>query len=146
MSYANLLRIAIRALVRNRLRAILTMLGIIIGVAAVIAMLAIGEGSKQKIRSDLSKMGTNMLMIMPNWQRRAGVNLGSGSSNVLKYSDVEAIRKEGTAIKAVSPEVRANGQVIYGNQNAQTTIYGISEEYLSIRKIEIKSGRIFTAN
>ncbi len=146
MSYSNLLRIAVRALVRNRLRAILTMLGIIIGVASVIAMLAIGEGSKQNIRKEMSNMGTNLLMVMPNFQRRGGVSLGSSSSNTLKYSDVVALRIQATAIAAVSPEVRATGQVIYGNQNTQTTIYGVSEEYLGIKKLELNSGRIFTSN
>jgi putative ABC transport system permease protein len=146
MSYSNLFIIAIRALIKNRLRAILTMLGIIIGVASVIAMLAIGEGSKQKIRKEMSNMGTNLLMIMPNFQRRGGVSLGTSSSMVLKYSDVVALRNEATAIAAVSPEIRANGQVIYGNQNTQTTVYGASEEYLGIKKLTIKSGRIFTAN
>lgn len=146
MSYSNLLRIAIRALVRNRLRAILTMLGIIIGVASVIAMLAIGEGSKQNIRQEMSNMGTNLLMVMPNFQRRGGVSLGSSGSNALKYSDVVALRNQATAIAAVSPEVRANGQVIFGNQNTQTTMYGVSEEYLGIKKLVLKSGRVFTSN
>lgn len=146
MSYRNLLIIAVRALVRNRLRAILTMLGIIIGVASVIAMLAIGEGSKQNIRKEMSNMGTNLLMVMPNFQRRGGVSLGSSSSNALKYSDVVALRNQATAIAAVSPEVRASGQVIYGNQNTQTTMYGVSEEYLGIKKLELKSGRVFTSN
>jgi putative ABC transport system permease protein len=122
------------------------MLGIIIGVASVIAMLAIGEGSKQSIRAQMSDMGTNLLMIMPNFQRRGGVSLGSSSSNALKYSDVVALRNEATAIAAVSPEVRASGQVIYGNMNTQTTVYGVSEEYLGIRKLTITSGRIFNAN
>jgi putative ABC transport system permease protein len=146
MSYRNLLIIAIRALVRNRLRAILTMLGIIIGVASVIAMLAIGEGSKQKMRTEMSKMGTNLLMVMPNFQRRGGVSLGASTSMSLKYSDVVALRNEATAIAAVSPEIRASGQVIYGNQNTQTTVYGVSEEYLGIKKLVLKSGRLFTSN
>jgi putative ABC transport system permease protein len=146
MNYSNLFRIAVRALVRNKLRAFLTMLGIVIGVASVIAMLAIGEGSKQNIRQQMSSMGTNMIIVMPNFQRRGGVSLGASSSMALKYSDVEALRNEATALSAISPEVRANGQVIYGNQNTQTTIYGISAEYLSIRKIDIKSGRLFNAN
>jgi len=146
MNYSNLFRIAIRALVRNKLRAFLTMLGIIIGVASVIAMLAIGEGSKQKIRGQISSMGTNMVMVMPNFQRRGGVSLGSSSSMALKYTDVVALRTEATDISAVSPEVRASGQVIYSNQNTQTTIYGVSEEYLSIKKLEVISGRFFNAN
>ena len=146
MNYSNLFRIAIRALIRNKLRAFLTMLGIIIGVASVIAMLAIGEGSKQKIRGQISSMGTNMVMVMPNFQRRGGVSLGSSSSMALKYTDVVALRSEATDISSVSPEVRASGQVIYSNQNTQTTIYGVSEEYLSIKKLEIISGRFFNAN
>ena len=145
MHYANLFRIAIRALVRNKLRAFLTMLGIIIGVASVIAMLAIGEGSKANIRKEMSSMGTNMVMVMPNSQRRGGVSLGASSSMALKYSDVEAIRNEAVSVASVSPEVRASGQVIYSNQNTQTTIYGVSEDYLKIKKLEIESGRIFNS-
>jgi putative ABC transport system permease protein len=145
MHYANLFRIAIRALVRNKLRAFLTMLGIIIGVASVIAMLAIGEGSKASIRKQMSSMGTNMVMVMPNFQRRGGVSLGASSSMALKYSDVEAIRNDAVSVSGVSPEVRASGQVIYSNQNTQTTIYGVTEEYLKIRKLDVQSGRIFNA-
>ncbi len=145
MSFSNLIKIAVRALVRNRLRAILTMLGIIIGVASVIAMLALGEGSKRSMQQEMSEMGTNMLMVMPNFQRRGGVSLGSSSSTAMKMSDVEALRNEATYLSAVSPEIRASGQVIYSNQNTQTTIYGVSEEYMEIRKLEISSGRIFNA-
>jgi len=144
MNLMNLFRIAIRALFRNKMRAFLTMLGIIIGVASVIAMLAIGEGSKRSITDEMSSMGSNMVMIMPNFQRRGGVSLGASSSMALKYSDVKAIRNEAVSISAVSPTVNANGQVIYGNQNTQTSIYGISEEYIDIRKLKIESGRIFS--
>jgi len=146
MNYSNLFRIAIRALIRNKLRAFLTMLGIIIGVASVIAMLAIGEGSKVNITKEMSSMGTNMVMVMPNTQRRGGVSLGASSSMVLKYSDVEAIRNEASSVAAVSPEVRASGQVIFSNQNTQTTIYGVTEDYLSIKKLEILSGRVFNSS
>ena len=146
MNYKNLFKIAARALVRNKLRAILTMLGIIIGVASVIAMLAIGEGSKRSITDEMSSMGTNMIMIMPNMQMRGGVSLGASSSMALKMSDVEAIRNEAVYLSEVSPQVNASGQVIYGNQNTLTTVYGVSEEYLSIRKLTIASGRVFTSN
>jgi putative ABC transport system permease protein len=146
MNYSNLFRIAIRALIRNKLRAILTMLGIIIGVASVIAMLAIGEGSKQKMRKEISSMGTNMVMVVPNMVRINGVTLGNQNSMALKYSDIVSIRNEAADITMVSPEVRASGQVIYGNENYQTTIYGVSDEYLSIRKLEIASGRVFNEN
>jgi putative ABC transport system permease protein len=121
------------------------MLGIIIGVASVIAMLGLGEGSKREMRAELSEMGTNMIMIMPNFQRRGGVNLGASSSNALRMTDVSALRNEATSVASVSPEVRANGQVIYSNQNTQTTIYGVSEEYLEIRKLTLESGRLFTS-
>lgn len=143
MNLTNLFRIAIRALFRNKMRAFLTMLGIIIGVASVIAMLAIGEGSKRSITEEMSSMGSNLIMIMPNFQQRGGVNLGASSSMALKYSDVTAIRNEAALITAASPTVNANGQVIYGNKNTQTSIYGVSEEYLDIRKLKIATGRIF---
>lgn len=145
MNISNLFKIAIRALVRNKLRAILPMLGIIIGVASVIAMLAIGEGSKKNIQDQMSSMGTNLIMIMPNMQQRGGVSLGASSSMVLKMSDVEALRNEATALSEVSPQVSASGQVIFGNQNTRTTVYGVSEEYLAIRKLKIESGRIFNS-
>jgi putative ABC transport system permease protein len=145
MNFKNLLKIAIRALVRNKLRAFLTMLGIIIGVASVIAMLAIGEGSKKNIQDQMSSMGTNLIMIMPNMQQRGGVSLGASSSMVLKMTDVETLRNEAAALSEVSPQISANGQVIYGNQNTRTTVYGVSEEYLSIRKLKIASGRIFNS-
>jgi putative ABC transport system permease protein len=145
MNFKNLLKIAIRALVRNKLRAFLTMLGIIIGVASVIAMLAIGEGSKKNIQEQMSSMGTNLIMIMPNMQQRGGVSLGASSSMALKMTDVEALRNEATALSEVSPQISASGQVIYGNQNTRTTVYGVSEEYLAIRKLKIESGRIFNS-
>ena len=146
MNIKNLLKIAARALVRNKLRAFLTMLGIIIGVASVIAMLAIGEGAKRNIQNEMSSMGTNLIMIMPNMQQRGGVSLGASSSMVLKMTDVDALRNEATALSEVSPQVVASGQVIYGNQNTQTSVYGVTEEYLSIRKLTIENGRIFNSN
>jgi putative ABC transport system permease protein len=146
MNYSNLFKIAIRALIRNKLRAILTMLGIVIGVASVIAMLAIGEGSKQSIRTKMSAMGTNMVIVVPAFRAARGVNIGASGSNSLKYNDVVNLRNDAVNLTAVSPEVRAAAQVIYGNENTQTTIYGVSEEYLSIRKLKIKSGRLFSSN
>jgi putative ABC transport system permease protein len=122
------------------------MLGIVIGVASVIAMLAIGEGSKQSIRTEMSSLGTNMIIIVPAFRAARGVNIGASGSNALKYSDVVDLRNDAVNLSAVSPEVRAAAQVIFGNENTQTTIYGVSEEYFTIRKLEIKSGRIFSAN
>lgn len=144
MNYRNLFKIAVRALFRNKLRAILTMLGIIIGVASVIAMLAIGEGSKKSITEQMSSMGTNLIMIMPDMQSRGGVSLGSSGSSALKYSDVVILRNESLFLSAISPEVRTSDQVIYGNENTLTTIYGVSNEYLSIRKLKVRTGRMFT--
>ncbi len=143
MNYSNLFKIAVRALIRNKLRAILTMLGIVIGVASVIAMLAIGEGSKQSIREKMSSMGTNMIIIMPI--TNGGLNIGAKSLLSMKYSDVESLRNEAVNLTSVSPEVRVNVEVIYGNENTQTTIHGVSEEYFTIRKLGIKSGRLFNS-
>jgi putative ABC transport system permease protein len=143
MNYSILFKIAVRALIRNKLRAILTMLGIVIGVASVIAMLAIGEGSKQSIREKMSSMGTNMIIIMPI--TNGGLNIGAKSLLSMKYSDVESLRNEAVNLTLVSPEVRVNVEVIYGNENTQTTIHGVSEEYFTIRKLGIKSGRLFNS-
>lgn len=144
MNYTNLFRIAVRALVRNKLRAILTMLGIVIGVASVIAMLAIGEGSKQNIRSQISSMGTNMIIVVPITNGR--VTLGPSGLTAMKYKDVETLRNEAVNLASASPEVRVTGRAIYGNENTETQIYGVSEEYLAIRKLEIETGRLFNSN
>lgn len=144
MNYKNLIKIALNALQRNKMRAFLTMLGIIIGVASVIAMLAIGQGSKKSIQDQVSSMGSNMLFVMPGQQQFGGVQMGNTSSKSLTLADVEALKTQGTAISKVSPEVRSSGQVIYGNENAPTTIYGTNNDYLDIRKVSVKSGRKFT--
>lgn len=144
MNYSNLIKIAKNALVRNKFRAFLTMLGIIIGVASVIAMLAIGEGSKQSIQGQMSSMGSNLVFIMPGSQQRGGVMMGNSGSQSLRLADVEAIRMQCPAITAVSPEVRTSGQVVFGNLNWPTSIYGSNAEYLGIKKIEVESGRVFT--
>lgn len=144
MNYSNLIKIAKNALVRNKFRAFLTMLGIIIGVASVIAMLAIGEGSKQSIQGQMSSMGSNLVFIMPGSQQRGGVMMGNSGSQSLRLADVEAIRQQCPDITAVSPEVRTSGQVVFGNLNWPTSIYGSNAEYLGIKKIEVESGRVFT--
>lgn len=144
MNYTNLTKIALNALRRNKVRAFLTMLGIIIGVASVIAMLAIGEGSKRSIQDQVSSMGTNLLFIMPGSQARGGVMLGNASAKSLTMDDITVIRKNCPSIIMVSPEVRGAGQVIFGPDNAPTTIYGVNEEYLSIKKMKVASGRMFT--
>lgn len=144
MNYSNLIKIAVGALQRNKMRSFLTMLGIIIGVASVISMLAIGQGSKKSIQDQVSGMGSNLINVMPGGQFRGGVQLGNTSSKSLTLEDVEAIRMQSTAISKISPEVRSSGQAINGNKNAPTTIYGTNTEYLEIRKVTVKSGRTFT--
>ena len=129
---------------RNKLRAFLTMLGIIIGVASVIAMLGIGQGSKMSIQKQISSMGTNMVFVMPGSQQRGGVQFGNTSAQSLQEKDVTAIKNECTSISAVSPEVRTGGQAVFGNMNWPTTLYGGNVDYFNIRKIEVQSGRIYT--
>jgi putative ABC transport system permease protein len=144
MNYSNLLKIAVVALRRNKLRTFLTMLGIIIGVASVIAMLAIGQGSKKSIQDQVSGMGSNLIIIFPGSQSRGGVQMGFGSSQSLTLNDVMAIGSQCPSVSMVSPEVRGSGQTIYGNQNTPTTLYGGSISYLDIKKIAVKAGRMFT--
>jgi len=144
MNYVNLMRIAIRALKRNKTRTFLTMLGILIGVASVIAMLAIGQGSKASIQTQLSSMGTNMIFVMPGSMFRGGVQMGPSNMQSLKITDMEAIEKNCPDVTMVSPEVRTSGQSIYSNKNWPTTIYGVTPEYLDIRKITIETGRGFS--
>jgi putative ABC transport system permease protein len=144
MNYFNLLRIAKNALMRNKFRAFLTMLGIIIGVASVIAMLGIGQGSKKSIQDQVASMGSNMVFIMPGSQQRGGVMMGNSSSQSLKLADLDAIKQQCVNVSAVSPEVRTSGQVVFGNENWPTSIYGSNTEYLDIKKFGIESGRMFT--
>jgi len=144
MNTGNLLKVAINALKRNKMRSFLTMLGIIIGVASVITMLAIGQGSKKSIQNQIASMGSNMLFVMPGNMRMGGVQQGSSSSQRLTVKDADAIRTECDAVVAVSPEVRSSGQAVYGNSNWPTTIYGGSEQYLEIRSWNIVSGRNIT--
>jgi putative ABC transport system permease protein len=145
MSVFNLLRIAWRALLRNKLRAFLTMLGIIIGVGSVISMVAIGEGSKQSIRDQLSGMGSNMVTIRPasNTTVGGGARLGSSGLQTLKVEDVDAIRKEAQYINAISPAVSTNGQAINGSKNWPTSMQGVGPDYLSIRDWKLTDGNAF---
>lgn len=129
---------------RNKFRAFLTMLGIIIGVASVIAMLAIGQGSKKSIQDQMSSMGSNLVFVQPGTQQRGGVMMGNSSSQSLQLSDVKAIQQNCDAIVAVSPEVRSSGQAVYGNLNTPTTLFGVDVPYVEIKKISVESGRIFT--
>ena len=141
MNLGNLIKVAINALKRNKMRSFLTMLGIIIGVASVITMLAIGQGSKKSIQDQIASMGSNMLFVMPGNMMTGGVQQGGSSSQRLTIADVNAIRTECDAVVAASPDVRSSGQVVYGNSNWPTTIYGGGEEYLEIKSWKVVSGR-----
>ena len=144
MNFFNLLKIALRALNRNKLRAILTMLGIIIGIAAVICMLAIGQGSKESIKAQISEMGSNMIMIHPGNMQRGGVRQSADDMQTLKIADYETLR-DGTAyLSAVSPVVTSSAQMVYGNNNWPSSIYGVTPEYLDIRKLSVEDGEMFT--
>ncbi len=144
MSFFNLLKIALRALNRNKLRAILTMLGIIIGIAAVICMLAIGQGSKESIKAQISEMGSNMIMIHPGNMQRGGVRQSSDDMQTLKIADYETLRDRTAYLSLVSPVVSSSGQMVYGNNNWPSSIYGVTPEYLDIRKISVEDGEMFT--
>ena len=126
------------------MRSFLSMLGIIIGVAAVIIMMAIGQGSKESIRSELSTMGTNLLTIRPGADMRGGVRQDPSSMQTLKMADYQRILSEKKYVTKVSPEVTASGQVIFGNNNTTTTVYGESPDYLDIKQWDVEEGECFT--
>jgi putative ABC transport system permease protein len=144
MNLTNLFRIALKALANNKMRGFLTMLGIIIGVGSVITMLAIGQGSKKGIQDQISEMGANMIMIQPGADMRGGVRQSASSMETLKMADYENIRSEARFISAISPSVNSSGQLIYGGNNTPTTIYGVSADYLDIRRYSIDDGNMFS--
>ena len=144
MNITNLIKIALKALGNNKMRGFLTMLGIIIGVASVITMLAIGQGSKKSIQTQISEMGSNMIMISPGADRRGGVRQSAASMETLKLKDFEDIVNETRYLSAVSPTVNSSGQAIYGANNKPTTVYGVNESYLEIRQLKVEDGEMFS--
>lgn len=145
MNITNLFKIALRAIAANKLRSFLTMLGIIIGVASVIAMLAIGQGSKQSIQKNISEMGSNMIMIRPGQDKGpGGARQDASEMQTLKLKDYEALREQSKYLANISPSVNASGQFINGNNNTPSTIYGITPDYLEIRQLKVEDGSIFT--
>ena len=134
MNYTNLFKIALRAIAANKTRSFLTALGIIIGIASVITMLAVGQGTKQSIQANIAEMGSNMIMIGPGADRRGGVRQDASSMETLKLTDY----------KAISPTVSKSGQFIYGNENTPSTIYGVNQDYMEIRQLNIADGEMFT--
>lgn len=144
MNYNNLIRIAWKAIVLNKTRTLLTMLGIIIGVASVITMLAIGEGSKESIKNNISSMGANMITIRPGAGMMGGVRMDQSSMNTLKVADYETLKKEADKLEEISPLVNGSGQSIYSSNNWPTSIYGVNTEYLKIREWSVTAGSMFT--
>jgi ABC-type antimicrobial peptide transport system, permease component len=144
MNIINLIRISYKALLRNKMRAVLSMLGIVIGIAAVIAVVDLGEGLKKSTSNQLSEMGTNLIMVMRANQRRGGVSYGASNVQSLKEKDAELIKKNAKNIDEVSPVVNASGQLVNGSKNWSGTAYGVSPEFLNIRKYELATGTNFT--
>ena len=145
MNYSNLLKIALRAIAANKLRSFLTALGIIIGVASVITMLAIGQGSKKSIQANIAEMGSNMIMISPGADRGpGGVRQDPSAMETLKLNDYNSIKDECHFIKGISPTVNSSGQWIYGNNNTPSSIYGVNQDYLEIRQLSVSEGEMFT--
>ncbi len=144
MNILNLFKVSLKAVANNKMRSFLSMLGIIIGVAAVIIMMAIGQGSKESIRKELATMGTNLLTIRPGADFRGGVRQDPSAMQTLKMADYERILREKKFVTKVSPEVTSGGQAIYGNSNTNTTIYGESTEYLEIKLWDVEKGECFT--
>jgi len=136
--------IALRALRRNKMRSILTALGIIIGVASVVAMVAMGHGARTRIQAEVSALGQNLLLVFPGSKRSAGVNSGLGSAASITLQDAEAIRKEVRDVAALSPEVWTQAQVIASGRNWSTTISGVAPEYLAVRDWPLAAGAMFT--
>ena len=144
MNGTNLFKIAFRALANNKLRAFLTMLGIIIGVASVIAMLAIGQGSKRSIQKQISEMGSNMIMIHPGAEMRGGVRQDPSSMQPLKLENYDTLRDECMYLSAISPNVSASEQLISGSNNYPSSVSGVSIGYLTIRQLTVEQGEMFT--
>lgn len=146
MNGTNLFKIALRALANNKLRAFLTMLGIIIGVASVIAMLAIGQGSKKSIQQQISEMGSNMIMIHPGAEMRGGVRQDPSAMQTLKLENYDKLREECTYLSGISPNVSSSGQLVAGANNYPSSVSGVSTDYLTIRQLTIEQGEMFTDN
>src|SRR5204863_3990929 len=146
MDLLMIIRVAFRALVRNKMRAALTMLGIIIGVSAVIAMVSIGQGASASVQAQIESIGTNLLFISAGTQNVGGVRSGTGDSgtNTLTVEDLDAIKREVPSLSMVTPTVNARSQLVAGNMNWNTSIQGVSEQYPDVRKWSVQSREFFT--
>lgn len=144
MDFANIIRIALRALARNKMRSILTMLGIVIGVAAVIAMVAIGQGAQGQVQSQIASMGSNLLFVSAGSVNAGGVRMGSGATKTLVDGDVQAILRECQACAAAAPGSASSQQVVYGGQNWMTRINGTTPDYFTVRDWPFANGGTFS--
>src|SRR5436305_8496805 len=144
MRYFVILKVAFRALRRNKLRTVLTMLGIIIGVGAVIAMVALGRGAKEQVQARIAALGQNVILIFSGSINRGGVYSGFGGAGTLTVEDALAIEKEVPGVSAVSPEARFSGQIAAGNNNWSTEIKGEGVDYLTIRQSDLAQGGMFS--
>ena len=143
MNFVATLRIALAALRVNKLRSALTMLGIIIGVAAVITMVAVGAGAQARVEDQIKSLGSNLIIILSGNFTSGGVRLGSGSQLTITEDDAYALQREVDGVQAAAPQLRGSGQVVFGNTNWSTQIYGITPEYLEARQWEVADGRAF---
>ena len=144
MNISNLLKIAVRAILRNKTRALLTMLGIVIGISAVITMLSLGEGVKSGMTSEFASMGTNSIMVMPARQQRGGVDMGNSTSKSLDYKDLDALKENCPHVASFSPSVTAPAQMVVGSCNHSGSVQGCSPAYLDINNYSIERGLMFT--
>ena len=146
MGFLGIVKLAFISLNRNKMRSFLTALGIIIGVMSVVGMVALGQGAYYSVQDNISKMGTNLIMVMPGSSSRRGFHGGRGSMTTLKAADADAIKSDCPSVGKVTPIVSSAGQAVFGNNNTQSSVMGVNEDYLSIASREVTEGRFFTAS
>src|SRR5215471_2505931 len=144
MEFMGTIRIALRALARNKMRSILTMLGIIIGVGAVIATVGVGQGAQQQVQANIASMGTNLVFVSAGSVNRGGIRLGGGATKTLTYDDMKAILQESPAVTSAAPGSSASAQVVFDNNSWYTRVNGTEPQYFDIRSWAMASGASFT--
>ena len=144
MKWTNLIKVAVKSIMKNRMRSSLTILGIVIGVGAVIALVSVGQGASADIQKQIASMGTNVIMVMPGASRQGGVNRGAGSHYSLTQKDVESLIEEARRIRYVSPVINASGQIVGNSRNWSTRTQGVSADYLRIKDWKLTSGSFFS--
>lgn len=144
IAISSIINIAVRSLINNAMRSFLAILGIIIGVGAVVTMIAIGQGAREKISTQISSIGSNLILILPGATTQGGIRMGTGTQQTLTMADAEAIAKECSNVSAVAPVISGTAQVVFGNQNWSTAVLGTTPEMTTVRDWEIVSGRFIT--